>query len=163
MGFSDSYLGKLRAAVGTTPLIAVGVRVLVENDHGAFLTIKRSDDGLWGLPGGSMELGESLLDTVHREAFEEANVTLRSVTPFALSSDPAFERHTYPNGDILQIVSLIAHGYADNADIKSNDGEATDFRFSVEADIDTGTFVRTEAPVFGLWRKFCETGQFQIV
>jgi len=163
MDFSDSYTGKLRAAMGSTPLISVGVRVLVENGDGKFLLIKRSDDGSWGLPGGAMELDESLMDTVHREAFEEANVTLRSVTPFALSSNPAIERHTYPNGDIAQFVSLIAHGYSDGDDVKSNDGEATNFRFSTEHDIDWASFVPSEVPVFGLWRRFCETGQFQVV
>ena len=163
MSFSDSYLGRLRAAMGSVPLISVGVRVLVENGDGAFLLIKRSDDGKWGLPGGAMELGESLLDAVHREAFEEANVTLRSVTPFALSSDPVIERHTYPNGDVAQYVSMIAHGYADGGDLKSNDGEAIDFRFSAVDDIDTASFVATELPVFGYWRRFRETGQFQIV
>jgi 8-oxo-dGTP pyrophosphatase MutT (NUDIX family) len=162
LNFAHSYLGSLRALVGNRPLLSVGVRVLIE-DQGKFLIIRRSDSGNWGLPGGSMELGESLMDAIHREAFEEANVTLRSVKAFGLSSDPIVERHTYPNGDIVQNVSLLAHAFVEHGEIASNDGEAFDFRFCPEEDINEASFVRTEFPTFGHWRKFRETSEFQFV
>lgn len=163
MDFAQSYLGSLRALVGNRPLLAVGVRVLIEDQQGKFLIIRRSDSGDWGLPGGSMELGESLMDAIHREALEEANVTLRSVKPFGLSSDPAVERHTYPNGDVIQNVSLLAHGFIEHGEVASNDGEAFDFRFCSEEEIDAASFVKTEYPTFGHWRKFNETKEFQFV
>ena len=110
-----------------------------------------------------MELGESLLDAVHREAFEEANVTLHSVQPFGLSSNPVIERHVYPNGDIIQNISLLAHAYLKQGDVASNDGEASDFRFCAENQIDEASFVETEFRTFAHWRRFQETNEFQIV
>ncbi|MGL5009281.1 MAG: NUDIX domain-containing protein [Paracoccaceae bacterium] len=163
MSFADSYLGGLRKLVGPRPLIAVGARVLIEDGAGRFLIIRRSDTGQWGLPGGSMELGEDLLAVVHREAFEEANVTLRDVTAFGLSSDPVIERHVYPNGDVVQNVSLLAHGFIAEGPVRANDGEATDFRFVFIDEIDEMRFAKTEYPTFGHWRRYVETGRFQLV
>ena len=161
--FSDSYLGQLRALVGNRRLLAVGARVLIENDMGRFLIIKRTDSGHWGLPGGSMELGESLMDVVFREAMEEANASLERVTPFGLSSDPNIEKHTYPNGDQLQNISLLAHGYLANSDYAPDGAEVSKIRFVRYEEIDPDSFVATEYPTFSHWQSFKDTGTFQIV
>ena len=163
MQFSDSYLGQLRALVGNRRLLAVGARVLIENDMGRFLIIKRTDSGHWGLPGGSMELGESLMDVVFREAMEEANASLERVTPFGLSSDPNIEKHTYPNGDQLQNISLLAHGYLANSDYAPDGAEVSKIRFVRYEEIDPDSFVATEYPTFSHWQSFKDTGTFQIV
>ena len=110
-----------------------------------------------------MELGESLMDAIHREAFEEANVTLRSVKAFGISSNPTVERHTYPNGDVVQNVSLLAHAFAQHGEVGSNDGEAFDFQFCAVGEIDEVNFVKTEFPAFRHWRSFNETNEFQFV
>jgi 8-oxo-dGTP pyrophosphatase MutT (NUDIX family) len=52
------YIEDLRNIVGSQPLILVGVAVGVMNETGEFLLQKRRD-GLWGVPGGFIELGES--------------------------------------------------------------------------------------------------------
>ncbi|WP_440853544.1 NUDIX domain-containing protein [Sinorhizobium sp. 22678] len=143
--------------------MAVGARVLIEDGMGRFLIIKRTDSGHWGLPGGSMELGESLMDVVFREALEEANVSLERVTAFGLSSDPNIEQHTYPNGDQLQNISLLAHGYVANSDYAPDGGEASEIRFVRYEEIDRDSFVATEYPTFSHWQSFKDTGTFQIV
>ena len=38
------------------------------------LLIRREDSGLWALPGGLVEVGETLAEAAQRELFEEANV-----------------------------------------------------------------------------------------
>ena len=35
------------------------------------LLMRRSDNGYWGLPGGFVELGESVTEATRREVFEE--------------------------------------------------------------------------------------------
>lgn len=163
MRFSESYLGQLRAVVGSRCLLAVGARVLIEDHLGRFLLIQRTDSGEWGLPGGSMELGESLMDVVFREAREEANASIERVTAFGLSSDPTVERHIYPNEDQLQNISLLAHGYLTNSDYAPDGGEVSEISFVRYEDIDRGSFVATEYPTFSHWKSFKDTGQFQIV
>lgn len=68
-----SYLGELRKIVGNRPLLSAGATVLVIQ-NGTVLLNLRSDTKTWGIPGGGMELGESLEETAHRELFEETSL-----------------------------------------------------------------------------------------
>ncbi len=60
------YIEDLCKIVGAQPLLLVGVAVAVVNEKGELLLQKRSD-GLWGVPGGFMELGESTEEAGRRE------------------------------------------------------------------------------------------------
>lgn len=53
------YVKELRAIVGHRPLILPVSVVLIVNENNELLLQHRYDGG-WGLPGGLMELGESL-------------------------------------------------------------------------------------------------------
>jgi 8-oxo-dGTP pyrophosphatase MutT (NUDIX family) len=163
VSFADSYLGQLRALVGNRPLLQIGVRVLVEDDAGRVLILRRSDTGDWGLPAGSMELNESLMDTIHREVHEEANVTVADVQVFGISSDPVIERYTYPNGDQVQSVVVLARARLAGGVLGSNDGEATDFRFVDPDTVPPEGFAPPEHPTFDHFRRHRETGAFQFV
>lgn len=61
------------------PGIPTGVHILMERG-GAILLMRRAGtgffDGLYSLPGGHVEPGESLLETAQREAAEELGVIL---------------------------------------------------------------------------------------
>ncbi|GAB4262051.1 MAG: NUDIX hydrolase [Pararhodobacter sp.] len=163
MSFAESYIGQLRAVLGSRPLLMIGVRVLVEDDAGRVLILKRRDSGEWGLPAGSMELGESLMQTIHREVHEEANLTLSDVTVFGISSDPVIESHTYPNGDQVQSVVVLAHARMAGGALGANDGEATGFRFVDPDSVRPEGFTPPEYPTFGHYRRWRETGVFQFV
>ena len=97
--FASSYLGRLRALVGPRLLLVPGQRVVVEDETGAVLLQLRSDFGLWGLPGGVPDEGESGEATAIRETLEETGILVRDPRPFGVASDPAHEVWTYPNGD----------------------------------------------------------------
>jgi 8-oxo-dGTP pyrophosphatase MutT (NUDIX family) len=53
------YIMGLRKIVGTRPLIMSGACVLLVHDS-TLLLERRTDNGMWGLPGGSLEPGESM-------------------------------------------------------------------------------------------------------
>lgn len=55
----SNYIMELRKQVGTRPLIMAGACVLLCSEQQLLLQ-RRTDNGCWGLPGGSMELGETL-------------------------------------------------------------------------------------------------------
>jgi ADP-ribose pyrophosphatase YjhB (NUDIX family) len=46
----------------------VGATLLILNQHDQLLMLRRNDNEIWGVPGGAMEPGESLVDTARREA-----------------------------------------------------------------------------------------------
>ena len=57
---------------------AVGDAAVI-NDQGEILLIQRSDNQLWAMPGGAMEVGETPAEGVVRDAFEETGVRSESV------------------------------------------------------------------------------------
>lgn len=78
---------EIRRVVGDDPLIVVGAAAFVQ-DGDRVLLQQRGDNGRWGLPGGSMELGERLDQTAVREAREEAGVEVEPVRLIGLYSAP---------------------------------------------------------------------------
>jgi mutator protein MutT len=54
----------------------IGVQGALFNEQGEVLLEKRKDDGLWGLPGGWVEVGETPEETIVREFKEETNITV---------------------------------------------------------------------------------------
>ncbi len=89
-GWEASYLGKLRSDVGNRMLITPGASAVIQDDNGQILLIQRRDNLEWAIPGGSMELGHSVYDTLVREVHEETGLEVISATLFAIYSEPRF-------------------------------------------------------------------------
>jgi hypothetical protein len=51
--------------------LVVGSSAVVVDDEGRILLQRRSDSGNWALPGGTMDIGETLADSAIREVEEE--------------------------------------------------------------------------------------------
>ena len=63
------------------PRVAVGAIVIKDN---RVLLVKRSKppgEGLWAIPGGRVELGETLQQAAEREIMEETGLTIRAKDP----------------------------------------------------------------------------------
>jgi 8-oxo-dGTP pyrophosphatase MutT (NUDIX family) len=56
--------------------MTLGVRALVLDDNGRVFLVKHSYIGGWHLPGGGVEVGETLLQAVARELREEGNIDI---------------------------------------------------------------------------------------
>lgn len=62
------------------PAPLVGVAGVIFNQAGQALLIQRGrppSQGMWGLPGGLLDLGESMQDGLHREVMEECGVQIK--------------------------------------------------------------------------------------
>lgn len=95
-----------------TPIdkIVLGCAAIVLDDGGRVLLQRRSDNGHWGLPGGGVEPGEKVADTVVREVFEETGYRVEVVRLHGVYSDPALgQLIRYPDGNVAQIVALTFH------------------------------------------------------
>lgn len=62
--------------INSIPLYFAAKAFILENQK--FLALKRSEEkgDLWELPGGRMEYGETLEETLHREIKEETNLDI---------------------------------------------------------------------------------------
>jgi 8-oxo-dGTP pyrophosphatase MutT (NUDIX family) len=78
---------------------------VVEDDQGRVLLHLRSDSGNWSIPGGAMEPGESLAQTVVREVLEETGVQVRPVRVVGVYSDPGHVV-AYDDGEVRQEFSV---------------------------------------------------------
>jgi 8-oxo-dGTP pyrophosphatase MutT (NUDIX family) len=159
--FANSYLGRLRAIVGSRLLLVPGQRVVVENAAGAVLLQLRSDFGLWGLPGGVPDEGEGGEATAIRETFEETGILLRDPRPFGVASDPAYEIWTYPNGDRCHYFTTLYWSRSfEGRLIGRNDESLAVGWFAPDALPDLMPVMRRTLDAY---RAFRETGEFQTI
>ncbi|MFY1669986.1 NUDIX domain-containing protein [Plantactinospora sp. WMMB334] len=88
------------SAPAATSLIPGG-SALVADDRGRILLQRRADSGNWSLPGGTMELGETLGDAVIRETREETGLNVELTGILGIYTDP---RHViaYADGEVRQ-------------------------------------------------------------
>lgn len=120
------FIAQLRSHVGTAPLWLSGAAAVILRDGGSgpeVLLIRRSDTGDWALVSGIIDPGEHPVETLRREALEEASVVIEVGRMLWLTvGDPV----TYPNGDQCQFLD---HGYAArwvSGEARVGDDETTD-------------------------------------
>jgi 8-oxo-dGTP pyrophosphatase MutT (NUDIX family) len=68
--------------------IVPAANTIVVNDAGEILLIQRSDNGNWALPGGGIDLGESLPAAAVRETFEETGIHIEIAGLAGIYTDP---------------------------------------------------------------------------
>lgn len=115
------YIMNLRRLIGTHPIIMAGACVLVTDANHRLLLQRRTDNGLWGLPGGSLEPGESLADVARRELYEETGLIANSLALFDVFSGNEFY-YRYPHGDEVYNV-VTAYVCNDYSGTLQKDGE----------------------------------------
>lgn len=121
------YVYSLRKQVGTTPLILPGAVVLIINDKNELLLQHRRDGG-WGLPGGLMELGESMEETARREVKEETGLELGVLTLLGLFSGEKYH-FTFENGDEIYSVTAVYQTNEFTGALEANPDESIELRF----------------------------------
>jgi ADP-ribose pyrophosphatase YjhB (NUDIX family) len=97
------YIRDLRKQVGSRPLLLVAAGTIVQNTAGDILLQRNAETGQWGIPGGAMELGETLEETAQRELQEETGLIAHDLHLLDLYSGPEWFLQ-YPNGDQAYIV-----------------------------------------------------------
>ncbi|MBM2620488.1 NUDIX domain-containing protein [Actinoplanes sp. LDG1-06] len=81
--------------------------VVVTDDAGRLLLVRRSDNGNWALPGGAMDLGESLPDAAIRETAEETGIYVEVTGLVGIFTDPRHVILYASNGEVRQEFSVV--------------------------------------------------------
>ncbi len=83
------------------------VNVVVTNDAGDLLMIRRSDNGNWAVPGGAIDLGESLPQAAVRETLEETGILCEITGLVGTYTDPKHVILYTSNGEARQEFSIV--------------------------------------------------------
>ena len=87
--------------------IVPSVNVAVTNDAGELLLIRRTDNGNWALPGGSVDIGESLTQAAVRETREETGIDCEVTGVSGIYTDPGHVILYTSNGEVRQEFSIV--------------------------------------------------------
>ncbi len=159
--FANSYLGRLRALVGSRLLLVPGARIVLENEAGEILLQRRSDLGIWGLPGGNAEAGEDLVSVVKREVLEETGLSVSDVKAFGFGGNPTLETIQFPNGDKCQFFVLNFFTTKFHGELAISDDESLDLAwFSPKSLPDLLPNMKASIVSYQIFK---ETGAFQMI
>jgi 8-oxo-dGTP pyrophosphatase MutT (NUDIX family) len=94
----------------TANSLVPSVNVVVTNDAGEILLIRRTDNDNWSLPGGAMDLGESLSQAGIRETKEETGIDCEITGLVGIYTDPKHVLHYTSNDEVRQEFTVVLTG-----------------------------------------------------
>jgi ADP-ribose pyrophosphatase YjhB (NUDIX family) len=83
------------------------VNVVVVNDADEILMIRRTDNDNWAVPGGAIDLGESVVQAAVRETREESGIECEITGIIGIYSDPKHVILYTSNGEARQEFSIV--------------------------------------------------------
>lgn len=87
--------------------IVPSANTIVTDDDGHILMIRRSDNDNWAVPGGAMDIGESITQAAVRETFEETGIHCRITGLVGIYTDPRHVIHYTSNDEVRQEFSIV--------------------------------------------------------
>jgi ADP-ribose pyrophosphatase YjhB (NUDIX family) len=136
------YYNDPNAPKATT--IVPSVNVIVENDKSEILLIQRSDNGNWALPGGAIDIGESLTQAAIREVQEETGITCRITGLVGIYTDPKHIILYTSNNEARQEFSVVLTAVPVSG-VLAGSSESLDARWVSTAKLSTYSMDRSMA------------------
>ena len=120
-----SYNLEMRKYVGHKPIMATASMCVLYDMKKGILLEKRSDDGMWSIPGGALKLGEDQKDALLREVKEETNLDIYNPKFFTVRANVHM---VYPGGDEVYYTDIVYVVTEYKGDLKP-DKESTELRW----------------------------------
>ncbi len=117
----------LRQHVGHAPIILSGVMAVICDEAGRVLAARRADDGIFDIPGGYSDLGETTTAAVIREVREETGLEVTPERIIGVYSEDMIT--TYPNGDVVHGVGVAFECRVTGGKLHADHDEITEIRF----------------------------------
>ncbi|HCT75230.1 MAG TPA: NUDIX hydrolase [Micromonosporaceae bacterium] len=99
--------------------VVPSVVAAITNDDGHILMILRTDNGLWALPGGGHDPGESIRQTVVREVREETGIECEVTGLYGIYTNPGHVM-AYDNGEVRQQFSIAFRGQMTGGQLRTS-------------------------------------------
>jgi len=114
--------------------LVVATSAVVTDGQGRILLQRRADSGNWALPGGAMEMHESLIDSVVREVREETGYDIEVTGLVGTYTDP---RHiiAYTDGEVRRQFNICYTAKITGGELAIS-SESTELRFVAPGELD---------------------------
>lgn len=106
----------------------------IRDGAGRLLLIHKIDNDFWALPGGGMEIGESIADAAVREVAEETGLTVELTGVVGIYTDPGHVM-AYDDGEVRQEFSVCFHGRVLSGEPREDGSETKEVRWVEPADV----------------------------
>jgi len=106
----------------------------VRDDAGRLLLIHKIDNDFWALPGGGMEIGESIANAAVREVAEETGLTVELTGMVGIYTDPGHVM-AYDDGEVRQEFSVCFHARVLSGEPREDGSETKEVRWVEPADV----------------------------
>lgn len=83
------------------------VAAVIRNGDADVLLQRRSDNGLWAVPGGAVEVGESVSAAIAREVRKETGLTVENERLVGVYSDPMLQIVRYADGNVVRYLIML--------------------------------------------------------
>ena len=123
-----SYIAWIRQHVGHMKIPLVFASACVRDRRGRVLWQHRSDFAFWGLPGGALELQETLPECAAREVREETGLEVEPARLVGIYTSPSFDIH-YPNGDQAQQITFCFECHVLGGQLRADGDETLDLEW----------------------------------
>lgn len=100
--------------------IVVAVTAFIQDETGRILMIRRTDNDLYAVPGGALELGETLTETVQREVMEETGIDVQVTGMIGVYSDPTHVIE-FTDGEVRQEFSICFRATPTGGTLRTSD------------------------------------------
>ena len=98
------YIQEIRKYVGHSPIMVTAAMCIIYDKEKGILLEKRTDNGMWCVPGGALELGETLDEALKREVKEETSLDIFNPKLFDVK---AGVHMVYPNNDEVYYTDVV--------------------------------------------------------
>lgn len=89
-------------------LVAPSVFAAVRDDRGRLLLVCRVDNGKWELPGGQVDVGDTVVGALRREVAEESGIPIGVLGVSGVYTDPGYVIRS-PAGRVRQPFTVCFH------------------------------------------------------
>ncbi|MEM7111264.1 MAG: NUDIX domain-containing protein [Chloroflexota bacterium] len=124
----EPYFKTIRRHVGQARFICPAAGAIIHDNEGRVLLQRRGDDGSWCIPGGGMELGERIDQTIIKEVKEETGLDVAPTRTIGIYSDSDFSMH-YPNGDKMKYISTLFYCEIIGGELAIDGDETLELRY----------------------------------
>lgn len=108
-------------------VLCVAGIVLLDNE-GRVLLIRRGDDGNWCIPGGVVEPGETIEEAAIREVLEETGLIVDNLEFFNIYSGQS-QHHIYPDGNEYYFANTIFISSEFHGEMRADEIESKELKF----------------------------------